>query len=322
MYSSGYTESISEALIESANRLMLYSPSSTDIAEVLLHSVVLLCEGTGGFIDLNQQGMYFDITVGYARNNIDEIREELIKENLPEPGQVETCGKFLLFSTRHMLIGVIEPRRYVDKSLIQNLVTLAVNSIQKSVKYNNVQKSIRIDALTSILNRKAFDDDLNSKIVNFVNTYERPVTFMYIDLNNFKSVNDTLGHDMGDRVLCAMAQNISKFTKGIGNVYRLGGDEFCVVVLGKTAKECEPYARRIQGLVHHAPGGIEVTASIGLATCLYVDDIHKVIKKAEAEMYDMKLKERRKSPRKGMASIQMKLDFNNGKGAEVLETSV
>ncbi len=315
MYSN-YTGDINDAIVSAANKLILHSPSAIDIAESLLYGVVLICEGSGGFVDTEQKLSYFDIAIGSAREDTLEVIRALESAGarVPVPGETELAGRVLLFGSKYMLIGVLDPDRYTDTTIVMQMIALAQNTIKKILSYGKMKNIYRIDSLTSIRNRHAFEEDIHNHIIPFVSDYNLPVTFMYIDLNNFKTVNDTLGHDMGDRVLQSVAREIQRITKGIGTLYRLGGDEFCVIVQGKAVEDCEKYARRIQGVVHQAPGGIEVTASIGLATYTGEISFNEVIKKAEKKMYAMKLRERRKLPR---ANPQLNFAFMAKSNREV-----
>jgi len=94
------------------------------------------------------------------------------------------------------------------------------------------------------------------------------VALLFVDLDNFKSVNDTLGHEQGNQCLLRTIRVISAAVLFKGKLFRWGGDEFAIVLPNFTSSEAAATAERIRGELDAAsPGGaIKVTASIGVAT--------------------------------------------------------
>ncbi len=110
------------------------------------------------------------------------------------------------------------------------------------------KESARTDSLTGVSNRRHFIE-LTGAALAFARRYRRPMTIAYLDLDNFKQVNDRFGHQAGDEVLCAVAHTIRSRLRVTDVVGRLGGDEFAVclpetgadaaaLVLGKLRDEC------------------------------------------------------------------------------------
>jgi GGDEF domain-containing protein len=73
-----------------------------------------------------------------------------------------------------------------------------------------------------------------------------------VDIDHFKSVNDTYGHDTGDDVLCMVASKLSQVTGG-GQVYRVGGEEFCILFPGRSAQEALPDLENLRALIESSP---------------------------------------------------------------------
>jgi diguanylate cyclase (GGDEF)-like protein/PAS domain S-box-containing protein len=123
----------------------------------------------------------------------------------------------------------------------------------------------RHDTLTGLLNRRAFTERVSEALMS-----GEELALLFVDLDRFKLVNDTLGHPTGDELLIAVARRLQAAVGGRDVVARLGGDEFVVLVLGVTcAADAEPVAERLQAALA-APFGISgrslfVTASIGIA---------------------------------------------------------
>jgi diguanylate cyclase (GGDEF)-like protein len=123
-----------------------------------------------------------------------------------------------------------------------------------------------IDPLTGMLNRKA----LSSRIDELAQQSEitgEPVGVIVADLDHFKSVNDTHGHTVGDAVLRDVAYLLRKHLRAFDLAYRLGGEEFLILVPGSDVEQTAELAERLrEGVVAEAiSGGVEVTLSLGVA---------------------------------------------------------
>ena len=125
-----------------------------------------------------------------------------------------------------------------------------------------------VDPLTSLFNRKAFSKNLG-EILNNCKVEELNLALLFIDLEGFKSVNDTQGHSTGDKVLVAVAQRLMLFAKGPQHICRWGGDEFIIVVEDVNANEAIDFGRDIiksvSQLIHVDLSRISVGATIGVS---------------------------------------------------------
>jgi diguanylate cyclase (GGDEF)-like protein/PAS domain S-box-containing protein len=149
------------------------------------------------------------------------------------------------------------------------------------------------DALTSLPNRAMFNDVLNLAIQN-ARRYDRSFAVLFIDLDRFKNINDTLGHEAGDKLLQEMGSRLTQTVRSSDVVARLGGDEFVVLVQEVSeAKQVEAVARKIlsalvQPMVTQGQE-CRVTASIGI--CMYpteAQDEQALMKNADIAMYRAK----------------------------------
>src|SRR5712691_6572439 len=149
------------------------------------------------------------------------------------------------------------------------------------------------DALTGLPNRARFSDTLNLALQN-ARRYNRSFAVFFIDLDRFKIINDTLGHEVGDKLLQEMGARLTDTVRSSDVVARLGGDEFVVLVQEvNEAKQVETVARKILSAIIK-PMGIQgqecrVTASIGI--CMYpaeAQDEQSLMKNADIAMYRAK----------------------------------
>jgi diguanylate cyclase (GGDEF)-like protein len=146
-------------------------------------------------------------------------------------------------------------------------------SIESFVRLNG--EEYRRDSLTGLLNRNAFDDD-----VEFIQaTHDKPLTVMYIDLIGLHEINNHLGHARGDVVLCELADAARAYF-GDDNIYRIGGDEFVIISFAHSmAQSARQMGYMRQELLDH---GCEL--SVGMAESDDGEDIPDLVNQAENEM--------------------------------------
>jgi len=125
----------------------------------------------------------------------------------------------------------------------------------------------RVDSLTQVSNRRAFSELAEAEIERMAR-YGGRFTVAYLDLDNFKQVNDQFGHETGDRVLVLAAQAIRKSLRANDIVARVGGDEFIVLLPQTDARDAEAVLRKLDehltAVMQQGPW--PVTVSIGAAT--------------------------------------------------------
>ena len=140
-------------------------------------------------------------------------------------------------------------------------------------------------AIADLPNQSAFKADL-SRAAN------GQIALVFIDLDNFKAVNDTKGHQAGDECLAKVAVTIGGVIAGKGTLYRYGGDEFAIILRNADVDEAGATGERIRRAIRTAqPGGdIAVTTSIGVAASDQVDlrDAEKLLKAADDATYTSK----------------------------------
>ncbi len=137
-------------------------------------------------------------------------------------------------------------------------------------KQKELEILARTDALTGLHNHRHFMDQLSRELRQAVRQ-DSPLSVMILDLDDFKQINDTYGHMIGDRVLSTIAELIKKHVRSTDITARYGGDEFCIGLPNTTAPGARGLAKKlcedIAGVVFSADGeGVfHVTCSIGLA---------------------------------------------------------
>jgi len=145
------------------------------------------------------------------------------------------------------------------------------------------------DSLTNVLNARAFAERLGQEL-DRNRRYPRPLALMYMDLDNFKVINDTHGHQTGDAVLRLVADAMRSSVRQADVVGRMGGDEFAVLMPETDAPLADAAAKRlVVGLRTVFKGTPTVTASIGVVSCTSTDaSTDDLLRRADQAMYDAK----------------------------------
>jgi diguanylate cyclase (GGDEF)-like protein len=177
----------------------------------------------------------------------------------------------------------------------ERLICVALNITEQKQKESMLRVFANQDALTKLLNRRAFDQEINEQM-DAADINDRDVTLIYVDLNKFKRVNDIGGHGKGDEMLVAIANALKKSTRDSDLVARLGGDEFAVLLIGAN---CES-AKVVCDKIIHEVGQIQLTyeehifpgsVSLGLACYPHLaSSPQELMHKADVAMYHSKAK--------------------------------
>ena len=148
------------------------------------------------------------------------------------------------------------------------------------------------DFLTKLYNKRALDEFINVKEAEFVR-YKRNYSIIIFDIDYFKKVNDTFGHDAGDAVLMAFASILKKEARTVDVVGRFGGEEFMAILSETDTKGGAVFAEKVRKHVEKARfmykgKRIEVTVSSGVSERKNQVSLDKVVKSADDRLYKAK----------------------------------
>jgi len=151
------------------------------------------------------------------------------------------------------------------------------------------QSFARVDFLTGVMNSRAFSEMAKTEI-DRTNRFKRPLTIAYVDIDNFKEINDTFGHNIGDKLLQSMARTIKEIIRTIDIIARLGGDEFAILFPETNEENAKAAISKVQKhLLHVAQkNNWAITFSIGAITCYSSCELDELIKEADDLMYSAK----------------------------------
>jgi diguanylate cyclase (GGDEF)-like protein len=144
------------------------------------------------------------------------------------------------------------------------------------------------DALTGVANRRAFDHSLQLELA-IVERRGTPLSLLMLDVDHFKRINDTYGHEAGDKVLVAIAQLLGGCARVIDVVARVGGEEFAVILPDTDAGGAHEVGERMRIAVARSNWlGHPTTISIGAATLHDKEDAASLYVRADAALYAAK----------------------------------
>ena len=161
-----------------------------------------------------------------------------------------------------------------------------------SARSQTLEHAALTDSLTGMQNRRFFDDALREYIEEF-RKIDKPIGLMILDLDHFKQVNDTHGHDVGDLVLKSVADCLKDMTRYHDVVARLGGEEFAVVAPNMDDDMLGKFAERIRKAVASlavVTGNVrlKVTTSVGLAVWDRHETAEEFFRRADKHLYQAK----------------------------------
>jgi diguanylate cyclase len=190
--------------------------------------------------------------------------------------------------TRESLRDVLETRQRLQFEL-----SAAQRQIEEqAVRLRAAEQDARIDYLTRLPNRRAFDEHL-AGVHSLFERNGMAYTLMLFDVDRFKSVNDAYGHAAGDAVLQVMAKVMQTRLRLSDKVFRLGGEEFAMVLAATTRQQAavvaERMRKRIEAAVVHFEGcELRFTASIGAAEIEVNQSSSELLERADEALYAAK----------------------------------
>jgi len=170
------------------------------------------------------------------------------------------------------------------------IITLILTKLKRAMDAHKALS--RTDPLTGIPNRRAFYD-LAEMELNKARRYQKPLSVLYADIDNFKQINDRLGHHIGDALLCSAAKMIKSNIRAVDIIGRFGGDEFVILLAETGPDSVSRVARKLRDKLLHLVQSENwpVTFSIGAVTFENPpDSVEQLIIAADRQMYNAKIK--------------------------------
>jgi diguanylate cyclase (GGDEF)-like protein len=190
-------------------------------------------------------------------------------------------------------IHLSRARAFTETELeqLETLLAVLLYPLRNALLYREAVRSAFIDALTGVKNRAAFDSNFKREL-DLSRRKSSDLSLIVFDIDHFKRVNDRFGHAVGDVALKNVAQTVEATIRSSDALYRVGGEEFAVVLNGTDNKGARLLAERIrqniEALLFTSPKGLTVTLSLGVATLEADDSTSSLFERADEALYQAK----------------------------------
>jgi len=175
-----------------------------------------------------------------------------------------------------------------EVALLEELALRAGPAIENAQRFQEARQLADLDALTGLHNYRYFHETLAREVTR-AHRYNRNLGLVVFDIDDFKLVNDRIGHLAGDSVLAEAAHRVRSVVRGADIACRVGGDEFAVILPESTVSDAENLYRRLQGAMSTwRPGSEHLRLSAGIAELEPGDDAVSFFKRADEALYKAK----------------------------------
>ena len=182
------------------------------------------------------------------------------------------------------------PISIANFKVLTELHDLLINPLNNAVQYHQAMQLAMQDSLTKLGNRRSFDEQIKRTMAQASRRHAR-AGLILCDLNKFKAINDSFGHDIGDHVLIQFAKALLKSVRDTDSVFRFGGDEFAIIVADATEQSLAVIEHRVYMAMSKDAflAKYNVTSSLGLAFMNRADNATSFFKRADKALYSQKM---------------------------------
>jgi diguanylate cyclase (GGDEF)-like protein/putative nucleotidyltransferase with HDIG domain len=236
------------------------------VSEIGVRASVILIDRDGALVPLASHGLTLDHVP-----NSDESWERFPVETTGKPvGCVDITGAPAPGSE--------------ERELLLHLLGLAALALDKALLYDRIHEQARRDSLTGLFGHRVFHEQLEEQTALHV-----PFSIVYLDIDDFKQINDLYGHQTGDDTLRLVAEALCQGARDRDRVFRVGGEEFCVVLPGVGQEDAYKVAERLRGNVAAIDVPHPVTVSLGVASYpTHAERRDELLASADAALYASK----------------------------------
>lgn len=225
----------------------------------------------------------------------EKSQDEVINQNLGqlreavESNSIDTLKR----KSREFINFYIEHQTIKDERRSKRMQSIRKNLTTVKKQLLDANQSMRIDHLTQCYNRKSFEEQAQ-KYHQLFQISKNPISLLMVDIDHFKKVNDTYGHDVGDFVLKECVRFLKEnFQRPDDFIARLGGEEFAVLLPDYSAENAAVKAEEIlqkirKEVVIHGTNEIRFTVSIGISQLYERETVSQWMKKADQALYNSK----------------------------------
>jgi diguanylate cyclase (GGDEF)-like protein len=176
-----------------------------------------------------------------------------------------------------------------DLQQLENGLSALFYPLRNALLYKEALDSSLRDTLTELSNRAAFEMAIKREI-GMAKRHNQPLSLIVMDIDRFKTINDTLGHQAGDQVLKQVAQTIKFTLREIDQVFRVGGEEFVILLASADLNAAQKVAERAReavaaNIAHIGDQPVNATISLGVSVYSAEDDRDSLFQRADKALY-------------------------------------
>jgi diguanylate cyclase (GGDEF)-like protein len=208
--------------------------------------------------------------------------------------EIHSCSYELTVATEKLgSVRFFRNAPFNDQELItaENLLSALLYPLRNTLLYQQALRTAIMDPVTGVKNRAAMDSAVKREI-DLAKRQEAPLSFILLDIDHFKRVNDQFGHLYGDQALHAVATCVEQTIRESDMLFRYGGEEFLVLLSGTCIEGAELLAERIRIAVEELrpklEGDIRMTVSLGVVTLREGENSAAVLARADDALYQAK----------------------------------
>jgi len=178
---------------------------------------------------------------------------------------------------------------HADIEQAESIAASAVPAIENARRYSEARKLAETDALTGLYNQRYFHETLRREVMR-AHRYQRNLALIVFDLDDFKTVNDQIGHLAGDRVLAQAADRLREAVRSVDFACRIGGDEFAVILPESSSEDADQLYRRVQNAMRGTALGDHerLRMSAGITEIQHGDTAASLFERADGALYRAK----------------------------------
>lgn len=265
-----------------------------------LDGIIIVNAENGKIIDINRA---VERITGYSLAEVEGANYSLFFPEELEDGPRHRIDNFNIFD---YVVDSTEIRDKAGKTIFIDMTVSLLetedNEIRMIITIRDISRRrtlynrlINYDPLTGLLNRRSFEERLQADLLK-IKRYGGELSLLMVDIDHFKSVNDTYGHDTGDRVLIGVSSCLRENVRNVDYTARIGGEEFVIIMPETDLESCYLTAERIREKVkstiyplYSPPGELKVSISGGVASAPFHSiELKQLMKMADMALYQAK----------------------------------
>jgi diguanylate cyclase len=219
-------------------------------------------------------------------HNSDLHSVQAVVSETASPGELEPIQEILIEKIAEVVAA--------NKKLEDDLVVTRYQLEEQAQMLDSTRKEARLDQLSGLGNRKSFDEAIKFAVSSY-KSKDVPFALILADVDHFKRINDTYGHQAGDKVVARIGETLKQLVRQQDHIARYGGDEFAIVLMKVKPEDAQAAAARIRSTIEQTnfsvganAGHISATFSMGMSLPAKGDTVEKIIARADRALYESK----------------------------------